>query len=531
MKTQLYYLSLLLLLGLFSTSLPGQTVDPDYVDGMAYVKIDDASTLSLDPYNNSIPALNLIFSTFGVDTTYKTFKTQDPLVDKIFTIEFTDINGVSSLISQLSVLPFIDYAERVPYLTTTGTSYIPNDLQTAQWGLAKVNAPLAWDLSQGDPNVVIAIVDNAIQLNHEDLAGNLWVNGGEIPGNFLDDDLNGFTDDVNGYDVANRDGDPNPPASARDTTPWVHGTHCAGIASASTDNGKGIAGLGFNCRIMAVKSSLDQTDGTWVPNGFEGIDYAISAGADIISCSWGGKGTSLTGERIVQLALLRGAIIIAAAGNSDESTENNPAAYPGVIAVGSTGQLDTKSGFSNYGTWIDVMAPGSGILSSLAHTTDDSYGFLSGTSMSTPLVAGLAGLVLSANPSMTAAQVETAIKDGCDNIDSLNPSYIGKLGAGRINAFATLAQFTSLTPPTLESSLSMVAYPNPFRETLQLKLETNSKGTISILDLQGRTMTQEPVRESRMTELNWDTRNWANGIYFLQYVSEDEVISTKLLKQ
>ena len=235
MKQVISAIALLIISTLSLQGLKAQTFAPDYLDGHIYLKLEDTSTVDLDPYNNNILALNTIFSTFGVDTIYQAFRTQDPLVDKIYRLEFTDLLNTGLLISQLQALLFIDYAEQVPLIETTGTTYLPNDLDAAQYALDKINAQSAWDVSQGSPTVTVAIVDNAISTTHEDLQNVIWTNPGEVAGNLIDDDFNGYIDDVNGYDVANLDPNANPPAGINASSSWNHGTHCAGIAGAETD--------------------------------------------------------------------------------------------------------------------------------------------------------------------------------------------------------------------------------------------------------------------------------------------------------
>lgn len=465
-----------------------QTAHADYVDGQIWLKQSDTSQLVLDPYAGNNAQLNLLFGLYSVDTIYKAFVSNDTFVGRIFKLEFSDTFSVDTLISQLGILPFVDYVEKVPLLQTSITNYTPNDLDPMQWYLTKIDAPLAWDVTKGDQSVTIAIVDNAVRITHEDLVDNLWVNPGEIPGNLLDDDLNGYPDDVNGYDVADHDNDPNPPSGTTDQDPFVHGTHCAGIASASTDNGKGMAGLGFNVKIMAVKCTPNLTNGNIILNGYEGVEYAISAGADIISMSWGSKGTSITAQRVILLGQSQGVVMIAAAGNDNTSDVFYPAGYTEVLSVGSTNSIDQKSSFSNYGSWIDVMAPGSSIYSCLAGS-DSSYGNLSGTSMACPLVAGLAGLVVSVDPQASKADVENSIKNGCLDIDLINPTYAGQLGSGRINAFATVNSVigSSRDEPNMADVVRAELWPNPSSGEFQISIDLDVlEIDWQLIDLSGR---------------------------------------------
>ncbi len=480
------YLLLILISFLAFRYAGAQTFDPDYLDGELYIKVEDSSNIVLAPLPN-IPALTQILNQFAFDTIYKAFTAQDPVIERIYRMEFADVNGTNLLISQLEALSFIEYAEQVPLIQTTGTSYFPNDLQPQQWGLTKVNAVQAWDISKGSPNIKVAIVDNAVSTTHEDLDSIIWTNPGEIPNNFLDDDFNGYTDDVNGYDVANYDPNPNPPASASFNSPWVHGTHCAGIAGAASDNAIGIASIGFGISIIPVKASMDATGGNTLERAYEGVDYAVAAGADIVSMSWGSSGNSATGSLVMSMARSRGIVLIAAAGNNNTSNVFYPAGYPDVIAIGSTDQTDLKSGFSNYGAWVDMMAPGSSIYSSLSDSSNSAYGSLSGTSMACPLVSGLAGLILSAVPNLPPQQVKTALENGCENIDLINPQYIGQMGSGRINAYNSLLSLglTEIKDQVQDEVSSYRLYPNPVKDRLYIQT-LDSVLEITIFNIQGQ---------------------------------------------
>lgn len=334
----------------------------------------------------------------------------------------------------------IDYIEEVPEYSFLFT---PNDYSPLLWNLDKINAEQAWDQTTGS-NVLIAMVDDAVDLSHPDLMNNIWVNPNEIPGNGIDDDLNGYIDDVNGWDAADNDNDPNPPFGANNSF-FSHGTHCAGIAAASTNNGVGISSIGFNSTIIPVKIAADVNG--FLTGAYQGVDYAIASGAQVISMSWGGAGYSITYQNIFNFANSQGIVCVAAAGNNNSSQLFYPASYNHVISVGATDQNDLKSSFSNFGSMIDVMAPGSGIYSTVPNSN---YDFKSGTSMACPLVAGLAALMISKSPNITPSELETCLKNSCEDITPLNPLYTNQLGAGRINAFAALqclkpinAQFTA----------------------------------------------------------------------------------------
>lgn len=313
-------------------------------------------------------------------------------------------------------------------------SYIPNDPEySIQWHLAKVKAAEAWDISKGDTSVVIGIVDTGVDWDHPDLAANIWQNWSEIPNNGIDDDNNGYIDDIRGWDFGGLIGIPdNNPMEDRPD----HGTHVAGIASAVTDNGVGVAGLGFNCRIMPVKVSRDDnrnpSNQPFIVYGFEGIAYAAENGAKVINCSWGGGGYSIAGQTIIDYATSLGALVVGAAGNDNSSEPFYPASYNNVLSVAASGSNDVKASFSNYGNSVDVISPG---VSIRATWQNDTYTYLNGTSMASPLAAGLAGLIVSHFPQLSPQQVAERLRVTSDNIDALNSGiYKNKLGKGRINA-------------------------------------------------------------------------------------------------
>ena len=306
---------------------------------------------------------------------------------------------------------------------------IPNDpLLPGQWGLAKVNASAAWDVVTGTQSVVIAVLDSGIDKTHLDLSGKLWVNPGEIAGNGIDDDNNGYVDDVNGWDFVNSDNDPSDDNG--------HGTQVAGIAAADTNNAAGIAGMCWNCKIMPVKVM----QGSGVANYSDitaGVLYAAQKGAKVINLSLGGYGNSSALRSAIQAAVnTYGAVVVGGAGNDNLNAAFYPAAYDEVLAVAGTTETDEKAGLSNYGTWVDVSAPAINITTTFL---GGDWGPVNGTSFAAPFASGLAGLLRSQHPDWTPGMVKTHIEHTADAIDALNQSYAGKLGSGRIDAGAAVS--------------------------------------------------------------------------------------------
>ncbi len=305
----------------------------------------------------------------------------------------------------------------------------PDDpLLSQQWGLYKIGITQTWNVVTGSANVVIAVLDSGIEFNHPDLASKLWINPGEIGSNGIDDDNNGYIDDVKGWDFVSEDNDP--------VDFNGHGTQVAGGIAAATNNGIGIAGVCQACRIMPVQvmqlsGFANYSDIT------QGVLYAAQKGADVINISLGGYQNSTALRQAIEIAVEQhGAVIVAGAGNDNRSQPFYPAAYDNVIAVGGTTITDTKTAFSNYGTWIDVVAPASNITTTFLGSD---YGIVNGTSYAAPFVAGLAGLIRSQHPEWSPELIANQIARLAVSVDGLNPSFAGQLGSGRIDAYASVA--------------------------------------------------------------------------------------------
>ncbi len=346
---------------------------------------------------------------------------------QIYVLQLPDGSDVLAAAVALSASPDVAWAE--PDYLAQAVNTIPNDpLFTQQWGLARVQAPAAWDVVTGTLSTVIAIVDSGIDMTHPDLDGKRWINPGEIPGNGLDDDNNGLVDDAYGWDFVHETNDP-----ADDSG---HGTQVAGVTAAATDNDIGMAGVCWGCRLMAVK--VMQGGIANYSDIAQGLVYAARKGAHVINLSLGGYSDSQALHAAVQAAVEQyGAVVVAGAGNDGTSAAFYPAAYPEVVAVAGTDSGDVKWAASNSGAWVDLMAPGVGITTTYM---GGDYGPGDGTSFSSAFVSGLAGLVRSQHPEWSGALVRAQMEHTADSIDGLNPGYEGKLGAGRINAGRAVAE-------------------------------------------------------------------------------------------
>ncbi|MBM4014150.1 MAG: peptidase S8 [Planctomycetes bacterium] len=391
-------------------------------------------------------------------------------------------------------LPEVEFAEpnHLAYAV-----HIPNDTSwSSQYGPTKIRCEQAWDIQKGDANVVIAIVDTGVDKNHNDLQAKL----------------------VAGYDFVSNDSDPDDGNG--------HGTHCAGIAAAVTDNALGVAGVAINCRIMPIRvlNNFGSGSNSDIANG---INWAADNGAKVVSLSLGGTAKSSTLEQAVNYAWNKGVVVVAAAGNNGNTTKFYPAAYGNCIAVAATDRNDKRASFSTHGSWVDVAAPGVGI-----YSTYDGNGYrsLDGTSMACPHVAGLAGLIWShVGPYETNRAVRERIQYTGDDVGTFVTS-------GRVNAENALKNegggftkthfwpvgVTLVSGSTVSGGVGDTASSNDTRLVLQSTLQ----GLAPVLDwyatfntTPGATFsTIELICETRLgvagnvdlQAFNWVTSSWDN---------------------
>ena len=419
---------------------PSQQLErPEFVPGEVLLKLKDGV---------KVDRINELHRQFNTQT-LRYFRNSH-----IFHVKLPASLTVVEAIRRLQKHPLVEYVVRnsLYYLDTT-----PNDPQYDQlWGLnntgqsggtadADIDAPEAWDITSGSSDVVIAVIDSGADLTHPDLAANLWTNPGEIPNNGIDDDNNGFIDDVHGWDFSSNDNDPSPVGRACQG----HGTHTAGTIGAVGNNGEGVTGVNWNVKIMPLKAfkvSLLILCSASEGDLIAAIEYHTIMGVHISSNSWGGSNFSQATRDAIRASH---SVFVAAAGNggldgrgdNNDTTANYPSNYDldNIIAVAATDRNDDLASFSNYGTTtVDLGAPGVDILSTLPN---GKYGQLSGTSMATPHVAGVAGLLLAQDPHLTINEIKWRILNGTDNVG------LPVLTGGRLNAFKAL-QF-GLSQPTV----------------------------------------------------------------------------------
>jgi len=562
-----------------------QAQNDDFVEGAIYYKItDNTAVLSNTSTTISLQDVPYITSTmileYGIQSVDVPFHfANSSILQRTFRMNFTNGDKVDDLIENLQQIPDIEYAERIP---VDKVDFTPNDLGASsyngQWGLHKINAQQAWDIDDGHPNIVVAVVDDAVQTTHPDLTNKC----------------------IAGWNLPDNNNNPNPPSTA-----YSHGTHVAGIVGAETHNGQGVSSIGYNISIMPIRASNDPG---YITHAYAGVVWAADNGADVINMSWGGSGSSTTNQNVINYAWNKGVILVAAAGNTYNYGAFYPASYNNVVSVAATDINDQKTSFSTYHTSVDVSAPGISINSTVPF---NSYAFYQGTSMASPMVAGLCGLVWSANTSLNQQDVIDCITTTTDNINPQNPSYIGWLGSGRINAYQALLCATATNCTTNKSiystyppgpyvkeevsnsiwaynninsganvrydagyevtlrpnfdavagsdfhavidgcggvykvendalidlpmtTLSLKAYPNPFSTTTQIEynIPEPTKATISVYNNMGqeiKRLADAQAYEAGRHTTSFDGSNLPDGIYILTIQTNNEVISKKLI--
>jgi PKD repeat protein len=393
----------ILLVILFGYSY-SQTHNPDFLDGRVMFKLNyeaknqnptfkrvDMNLFGLPEDINKYPVIAKALDQFSITKFERpSYFTGRSELKKIYRVTFSNFAEIDAIVAALSQIEGIEFAEKEPIYKT---SFIPNDTYhtgSTKWYHTLVGSETAWNTSLGSNLVKVAIVDNAVYCNHTDLAT------------------------YKQRDVADVDNDATPPQQATQNFSWSHGTHCAGLATARINNNLGIASLGGNVELIGVKATPNSGSAGSIYYGYEGVEWACENGAHVVSMSFGGSTPSSAMQTLINA--YPEIVFFAAAGNSNNTTPQYPGAYNNVICVGSVDGNDSRSSFSNYNgsnPYVDIAAPGgytNGGLQSTVYTTTNGYGKMGGTSMATPFAAGLAGLMLSINPSLTPAQIENCLK-------------------------------------------------------------------------------------------------------------------------
>jgi serine protease len=448
---------------------------PLYEAGVVAVKLhSDAPPVSAKalPIRFGISSLDGVSEKLGVGMVEPMFRSQFskarpdlPDLSRIYRVTLTDGVDVRRAATIFGSDPSVEYAEPIPahYLHET-----PNDpLFNVQWFLDSIEAEGAWDVHKGEDGaeVVVGISDSGVAWRHEDLVDNIYQNLGEDadgdgkvieqsgdtwifdPGdvNGVDDDGNGYPDDFVGWNFFNddelEDNDPDDPDS--------HGTHVAGLAAGRTDNGVGISSISWNVKILPTSAS-NSDSGENLDRPYSCVVYLAENGADVINMSWGGDTTSQAAQDVMDYATGLGSLLVAAAGNDSTTDLHFPSALPGVVSVAATGKSDRLASYSNFGISVDIASPGGAGINGMRSTTPpNNYGNKEGTSMASPVAAGVFALVKSLHPSWTNQQLLEQVLGTADSVDDLNVSFVGLMGEGRINAFRALTDQPTTEVPEL----------------------------------------------------------------------------------
>jgi hypothetical protein len=438
------------------------------------------------------------------------------LADRLRVLRLAPGADAAAAAERLAAVPDLAAAEvpQAPRLL-----YTPDDpLYPQQWFLPHVGAPPAWDVVR-DPatrSVAVALVDTGLDLDEPDLAPSLWVNAAEdldgdgrlSPADLdgIDQDRNGFPDDVVGWDFAGDDPDP------QET--HAHGSGVGACIGAATDNGLGLSSLGFGLRIMVLRAI---GDGGVLVDGYLPMLYAADNGAGVINCSWGVPIAQAYEQAIVDAVGAEDVVIVAAGGEGPQIVY--PAGYDGVVGVSATDAADHRASFAPYGPSVDLCAPGVNILT----IWDGTPAIVSGTSFASGLVAALVGLVRAADPAASAPDVVEILASTAVDIDALNPGFEGQLGAGRIDAFAAVGAAAVGVPVDAAragAALRLRCEPNPARDGTTVRYELPRPGPveIAVFDVGGRrvaTIAAGPRGAGPHAE-RWNAHGLAAGVYLVR---------------
>jgi subtilisin family serine protease len=438
-------------------------------------------------------------------------------------VSTAEIDGWGSTDGQQQVLPSDPDFNLQWALKNDGTF----SLSTATSG-ADISMEQAWEIEQGDSSIIVAIIDSGNKMDHPDFDGRLWLNYYEIPGNDLDDDGNGFVDDVQGWDFAYTD---NIPADD-----MGHGTNVAGIIGLAANNGVGLSGVDWNCKLMILKG-LNAGNVGYYSWWVSAIYYAIDNGAKVINMSLAGNTSSGFLQAAITEAVSNGVIVVASMGNGNTSTKRYPAGCNGVIAVGATDPDDSRSqpffwgasSGSNYGTHISVVAPGNFIYGAdfLSDTNYNSY--WGGTSQAAPHVSGVASLLLAQDPGRSPSDIKLILEETAEDmvgpISEDVPGFDPYYGYGRINAFQALSYGNVGIQPIGNDKMSFSVFPNPVDEKLYvLAPHEGIEGEWVLLDGSGKCL----IKKGTSVGVNeFPLDGIAPGTYFLQLNVNQKMVGTQ----
>ncbi len=497
-----------------SSSISGIT---QFTPGELLIRVTPKAQAELE-YLHAKSPLQKLHDRMGARSVYRLFPhlthpESNPNLERIYLLRFQIPVDLHTIKASYAAHPLIEAVEFNYVRQTQASEIIPNDPRfEEQWNLSLIDMPGAWAIEKGDPEVIVAVVDTGFDYTHEELASQTWINADEIPNNGIDDDNNGYIDDVHGWDFSQKpssDGNEVPQNGDNDPIDESgHGTHVAGIIGAAVDNDVGIAGIAWNCKLMPIRGA--GVAGIRDNRSASAIVYAVDNGARVINMSWGGRERSFVLRDAVDYAYARGVLMVAASGNESEGDSIFPAGYRKVISVAATEQHKQKFYQSNFGASIDIGAPGNVILST---QINNRYRTLSGTSMATAHVSGVAALIISKRPSLTHDEVRQILLSTTDPITE-SPELVG---AGNLNAAQALIASSSLQAHILSpethsggsNQIEFVGTAGGFKfDTWQLLYGPSAIPTAF-------QPINAPSRQQKTNEslLVWETPTVAEGIY------------------
>ena len=494
--------------------------NPQFTPGELLIRVTPKAQAEWDRLHAKSP-LQKLYNQMGVRSVYPLYPhiahpDANPNLKRTYFLRFQIPVDLHTIKANYAAHPLIEEIEFNYVRQTQASEIIPNDPHfEEQWNLSLIDMPGAWAIEKGDPEVIVAIVDTGFDYTHEDLASQTWINAGEIPDNGIDDDNNGYIDDVRGWDFSepprsdgsgkSQNGDNNPIDESG------HGTHVTGIIGAAVDNDLGISGIAWNCTLMPIRGA--GVAGIRDDRSSAAIVYAVDNGARVINMSWGGRERSFVLRDAVDYAYARGVLMVAASGNESEGASIFPAGYRKVISVAATEQHKQKFYQSNFGAAIDIGAPGNVILST---HINNRYRLLSGTSMATAHVSGVAALIISKRPSLTHQEVRQILLSTTDPITE-SPELVD---AGNLNAARALMASSSLKAHILSpeahrggsNQIEIIGTVGGFKfDTWQLLY-----GPSAIPTAFQPIHTPSQQQKINETLIIWDTSAVAEGIYTLR---------------
>ena len=469
---------------------------------------------------NPVQIRNTKFGLTSFDNYLERFEIKDiksirPIADNRYFLINTEEEIPFSLLDKIR----FDGIEYIQPNFLNETCVVPNDPHYYEQLLNNVNLPEAWNFAVGSENVIIATVDSGLHFDHPDLQKNVFINNQEIPDDGIDNDMNGFIDDWHGYDFTDapeyeaialgdyldQDNDPEDDNN--------HGTHVGGIIAATSNNNEGIAGICWNCQLLVVRAGFNTTITGYLQDddAAAAIFYATDMGADVISLSWGDSNYSPIIADACLYAYEHGTIVVAAAGNDGSAPPVYPARLSTTIAVGAVTPDNELAVFSNYGTNLDLVAPGTGVLSTYDVVEGNLYKLQDGTSMSAPFVAGAVGLLLSEEPNLSLEQVKSRLAASCDDLGETG--FDNLYGYGMLNVYQLLSDS--------DVPLVEISYPTDFQAFHQ---DFDILGIVQVSDFKYYSVMY--TTEVEPTDTDWfNVSNHQNSPYKYYSQVENDVLA------